>query len=149
MNPPKVSLGWKWTWTTSPYNPQHKWTIILQKYGCDNWGDKPPTHKYIIGVITFVDTKRVRSQSNELVVTKDSRIIVLLWSFSLSHRKDFWVEIFCNMLLKIHIFSINHIFCINFSWISFFFKMYKFYQILCFILKNYLNFKLYENMLII
>jgi hypothetical protein len=74
-----------------------------------------------------------------------------LWSFSLFHRKDFCNEIFCNMLLKIHItFSIRHIFCINFSWITKnFLKVYKFYQILRFIFKNYLNFKLYKNMLII
>jgi len=30
-----------------------------------------------------------------------------------------------------------------------FLKMYRFYQILHFVLKNYLKFKLYENMLII
>jgi hypothetical protein len=43
--------------------------------------------------------------------------------FSLSHRKDFWDEIFCNMLLKIHIiFLIHHIFKINFSWITKFLK---------------------------
>jgi hypothetical protein len=42
-----------------------------------------------------------------------------LWSFSLSRRKNFWDDIFCNMLLKMHIiFSIHHIFCINFSWIT-------------------------------
>jgi hypothetical protein len=66
-----------------------------------------------------------------------------LWSFSLYHRKDFCDEIFCNMLLKIHItFSIHHIFCINFSWITKnFLKVYKFYQILHLVLKNYLNFK--------
>ncbi len=74
-----------------------------------------------------------------------------LWSFSVSHRKDFWDEFFCNMLLKIHImFSMRHIFCINFSWITNnFWKLYKFYQIQCFIFKNYFNFKLYENMPII
>jgi hypothetical protein len=64
-----------------------------------------------------------------------------LWSFSLSHKNDFWDEIFCNMLLTIHIlFSIHHIFCINFSWIfKNFQKVHRFYQILCFILKHYLN----------
>jgi len=47
--------------------------------------------------------KRVQSQSNEPMVTKDQGLHSLLWSFSLFHRKDFWDEIFCNMLLKIHI----------------------------------------------
>jgi hypothetical protein len=53
--------------------------------------------------------------------------------------------------LKIHmIFSIHHIFCINYWWITKkFLKVYKFYQILCFVLKNYPNFKLYQNMLTI
>jgi len=47
-------------------------------------------------------------------------------------------------------FSIHHIFCINFSWITKnFFKMYKFYQMMRFVLKIYRNFKLYENMLVI
>jgi hypothetical protein len=66
-------------------------------------------------------------------------------------KNDFWDEIFYNMLLKIHIyFLIHHIFCIKISWITnVFLKMYNFYQIFLFILKNYLNFKLYENMLII
>jgi len=72
-----------------------------------------------------------------------------LWSFSFSHRKDFWDEIFCNMLLKIHFFFNTPPFCINFSWIIInFFKVYISYQILHFILKNYLNFKFYENILI-
>jgi hypothetical protein len=64
--------------------------------------------------------ERVQSQSNEPLVTKDSRIVVLLWSFSVSHTKEFWDEIFCNMLLEIYIyiFSIHHIFCINFSGIT-------------------------------
>ncbi len=74
-----------------------------------------------------------------------------MWSFSLFHITFFWDEIFCNMLLKIHVsFSIHYIFCINFSWITKnFVKVYKIYQIMDFVLKNYLNFKLYENMLII
>jgi hypothetical protein len=73
------------------------------------------------------------------------------WSFSLYHKRDFLDETFCNMFLKIHyISSIHYIFCINFLLITKnFLKLYKFYQILHFVLKNYLNFKLYENMLII
>jgi hypothetical protein len=54
----------------------------------------------------------VQSQSNEPMVTKDSRtavLFVVIFTF-------FWDVIFCNILLKIHIsFSIHHIFCINFS----------------------------------
>ncbi len=93
----------------------------------------------------------MQSPSNEPTMTKDSRTIVpfvIIFTFSYKRLLD---EIFCNMLFRIHImFSIHHIFCINFSWINFFnFKVYKFYQILCFILKNYFKFKLYENMLII
>jgi hypothetical protein len=61
----------------------------------------------------------------------------ILWSISVSHRKSFWDEIVCNMLLKIHIiFSIHNIICINVSWLTKkFLKMYKYYQILRFILK--------------
>jgi hypothetical protein len=41
------------------------------------------------------------------------------------------------------------LFLINFWWITKnFLKMYKFYQIMCFVLKNHPNFKLHENMLI-
>ncbi len=81
----------------------------------------------------------VRSQSNEPKMTKDSKIAFLFWSFSISHKKDFPDE----MLLKIHIiFSIHHIFCINFWWITKkFLKVYRFYQIMCFVLKNYPNFE--------
>ncbi len=49
-------------------------------------------------------------------MTKDSRIVVFSMVISLFHRKDFWDQIFCNMLLEVHIiFSGYHIFCINFS----------------------------------
>jgi hypothetical protein len=42
---------------------------------------------------------------------KDSNITIIFVVISLSHRKDFWDEIFCNILLNIHIiFSIHHIF---------------------------------------
>jgi hypothetical protein len=34
----------------------------------------------------------VQSQSNEPIMTKDSKIIVFFWSFSLSHKKDFLDE---------------------------------------------------------
>ncbi len=38
------------------------------------------------------------------------------WSFSLSYRKDFLDEIFCNLLLKIHIISsIHHNFVLTFD----------------------------------
>ncbi len=72
-------------------------------------------------------------------------------SFSFSHNKDFWGEILCNMLQEIHtIFSIHLIFCINFWWITNNFqKIYKFNQIMHFVLKNYPNFKMYEIILII
>jgi hypothetical protein len=47
--------------------------------------------------------------------------------------------------------SIHHIFCINFWWVVIknFQKVHIFYQILRLILKNYPNFRLYKNMLII
>jgi hypothetical protein len=82
---------------------------------------------------------------------KIQRLQCFLWSFSLFHKKNFWDQIFCNVLLKIHIyFLIHHIFCIKFSWITKNLKkVYGFYQILHFILNIYLNFKFYENMLII
>jgi hypothetical protein len=49
-------------------------------------------------------------------MTKDSRIIFFLWSSSFVHRMDFLGEIFCNMLLKIHIISsIHHFFVLNFD----------------------------------
>jgi hypothetical protein len=81
---------------------------------------------------------------------RTQRLQSFLWSFSLSHRKEFLDE-FYNMLLKKHvIFSIHHIFCINFWWITNFSpKVYKFYQILHFVLKHYPNFKSYENRVII
>jgi hypothetical protein len=81
----------------------------------------------------------------------DKGLQSFFWSLSHSRKKVFLDEIFCNMLLKIHIISsIHHIFWINFWWITKnFLKVYKFYQILHFILKNYPNFKLYEHILII
>ncbi len=97
------------------------------------------------------NTKWVWLQSNESTVTKASRITIFFLVISFSHRKDFLDEIFYNMLLKIHlIFSIHHNFWINFLWkTKNFQKVYKFYQILHSISKNYPNFKLYKNMLII
>jgi hypothetical protein len=58
--------------------------------------------------------ERVQSQSNEPLVTKDLRIVVLLWSFLVSHRKEFWDEIFCNMLLEIYIYIYIYIQYITF-----------------------------------
>jgi hypothetical protein len=65
--------------------------------------------------------------------------------------KEFLNEIFCNLLLKMHIVaSIDHMFCINHCYLNMnFFKVCKFFQILCFILKIYHNFESYQNMLII
>ncbi len=93
----------------------------------------------------------MRSQSNEPMVMKDSRIVVFLWSFSFFHKKDFWDEIFYNMLLKIHIiFSIHHIFRISFSWITkIFFKCTDSTKFFILFWEIILGFKLYENMLII
>jgi len=34
-----------------------------------------------------------------------TKTVVLFRSFPLFHRKDFWDEFFCNMLLKIYIIS--------------------------------------------
>jgi signal transduction histidine kinase len=67
--------------------------------------------------------------------------IIIKWTNNDKGLKDY----------KIHIISsIHHIFCINFWWITKnFLKVYRFYQILHFVLKNYLNFKLYEDMLIL
>jgi hypothetical protein len=51
-------------------------------------------------------------------MTKDLRFVrpYFFWSFSLSHKNDFLDEIFCNMLLKIHIiFSIHHFFLLTFD----------------------------------
>jgi hypothetical protein len=55
------------------------------------------------------------------------------------------------MLLNIYIISQYTTFIIlNFNeWIFIFLIVYKFYQILCFVFKSYLKFKLYENKLII
>jgi len=94
--------------------------------------------------VLFKTNQMVWPQSNEPTMTIDSRIkvfFVVIFTFS---KKGFLDEIFCNMLLKIHIiFSIHHIFNIIFSWITKnLLKMYRFYQI-HFILKNYHNFKLY------
>ncbi len=63
--------------------------------------------------------------------------------------KEFLNEIFCNLLLKIHIVSpIDHMICVNHCWINMNFSKCKFYQILHFILKFYHNFESYQNMLI-
>jgi hypothetical protein len=65
--------------------------------------------------------------------------------------KEFLNEIFCNLLLKIHIVTpIDHMFCVNHCWIDMnFSKFWKFCQILHFILKFYHNFESYQNILII
>jgi len=63
--------------------------------------------------------------------------------------KEFLNEIFCNLLLKIHIVApIDHMFCVNHCWIYISFsKCVIFFQILHFILKIYHNFESYQNML--
>jgi hypothetical protein len=83
--------------------------------------------KFLIAIIWIL---RISYQLGAITikwVNNDERLkdYNFLWSLSLYHKKDFWDEIFCNMLLKIHIsFSIRHIFCNNFSWITDFFKIY-------------------------
>jgi hypothetical protein len=64
--------------------------------------------------------------------------------------KEFWNEIFCNLLLKTHIVaSIDHVFCVNHCRLNMnFSNCVNFFQILCFILKIYHNFESYQNMLI-
>ncbi len=74
---------------------------------------------------------------------------VLFNPFSFFHMKEFLDEIFCNLLLKIHIVApIFHMFCVNHCWINM--KISKrviFFHILHFILKNYHNFESYQSML--
>jgi hypothetical protein len=64
--------------------------------------------------------------------------------------KQFLSEIFCNLLLKIHIVApIHHMFLVNHFFNKYeFFKVCKFCWILCFILKIYHNFELYQNTLL-
>jgi hypothetical protein len=60
----------------------------------------------------------------------------------------FSYEMFCNLLLKIHIVTlIYHIFCIGHYWINMIFSKYRFCQVLYFILKNNHIFKSYQNVL--
>jgi hypothetical protein len=96
--------------------PFHLHYVHINNHNVVHWIDcLVPIKPNFVGHIIV----RVQSQSNEPMVTKDLRTIILFWSFSLYHNKDFLDEIFYNMLPKIHIiFSIHHIFCINFSWIT-------------------------------
>jgi hypothetical protein len=84
--------------------------------------------KDVLGVITIKWTNGIKGFKNYNFFCGHFHFII---------KKNFWDEIFCNMLLKIPImFSIHHIFCLNFSWIAKnFFKVYRFNQILHFILK--------------
>jgi hypothetical protein len=52
-----------------------------------------------------------------ITLQKDCESFLII--FSLFHMKEFLNEIFCNLLLKIHVVvPIDHMFCVNHCWIN-------------------------------
>jgi hypothetical protein len=48
---------------------------------------------------------------NKIILQKDCESFLIFFTFSM---KEFWNEIFCNLLFKIHIVApIYHMFCVN------------------------------------
>jgi hypothetical protein len=145
--------SWQTLELTSNWDPNTKWFQISFQHFQTTWKfwthiKNTFLHLFKVSALLMMTTRRYHFQ-NKLIFKLKLKFQILIslsihiqmvwvfWSFSLFHIKDFVDETFYNMLLKIHILSsIHHTICINFWWITKnFLKVYRFYQILCFILK--------------
>jgi hypothetical protein len=98
-------------------------------------------------------------QTNEAHGRIQCRLFFYYWGdyefffnlFSFFYKKEFFNEIFCNLLRKIHVVvPIDHMFCVKLLLNKYeILKVCKFCQILRFIMKIYHNFELYQNMLLL
>jgi hypothetical protein len=94
---------------------------------CERYVINPTTHSFFcLCFFPFDNTLNGRckyiDRSQWDYFTKGLWIVFSL--FSLFHMKEFLNEIFCNLLLEIHIVSpIDHMFCVNHFWINMKFSM--------------------------
>jgi hypothetical protein len=77
----------------------------------------PKSYRCLFHAVQGFGCKYIQRHQNDYFINEQW---VFLKSFSLFHMKDFLNEIFCNLLLKVHIVIqyITYMFCVSHCWIN-------------------------------